>query len=348
MAKKRNTIVSNNILGTLVGALFLIAPPMVIAEAANDLDCTSCVGTTDLANKAVGTAKLKNGAVTTLKLKNGAVGTDKLMDGAVVKEKLQNGAVATAKLKNGAVTYAKLSSDLKAAMDDAEIFDYRDYGEGPSASVTQRVYAVSGIDLWQCGGAGTVDTEVRDTVRTLLPDGSTHIADTYQSFTGGVGGTPCDPGVYEYIADADGLKSVRHVKYLADGITVSHEINTTYDIDSDPSAGLKIMTSDMQLGIDFISAGQSNHSNKVEDGLYFSEGVLMAAGVTATVDQGGPNEETVSNCVMVRESRLSTDFGYAERIRTMCPGIGMVTLLKGEPNTGKTRIYRLIDYTDSP
>jgi len=358
MQKGNKRIERNQVLAMVVGLSVWAISPMTIAAAATDLVCTECVETSDLAvgavgtdqlkNGAVGTYKLKNGAVTTDKLKNGAVGTNKLKNGAVGTDKLKNGAVGTAKIKNGAITYAKLAPDLKTVMDGAEVYDYRDYGYGGTSGVTQRVYAISGLGLWECGGVGTVDTEVRDIVRTALPDGTFHIEVTNRPYTGGAGGTSCNKSTTEYISDTAGLRQIRNRNYAEDSITVMRETSTSYDINTDPNAGIMVFSSDMKFGIDFVSSGLSTDDTTPGDGLYFSEGLLVEAGVTATVDAGGPNEELIPNCIMVREHRLSTHFGYAERVRTICPGIGMVNLLKGEPNTGKTRHYRLIDYTVAP
>jgi hypothetical protein len=299
------------------------------AVTATDVDCVQCIGKTEI--------------------KAGNVTQGRLGDGAVATRKIQKLAVTTAKIADGAVTYDKLNPSVQDAIDGFLSYDYRDFefgGSGGSA-ITQRVYSISGTNLWQCGGVD-VDTEVRDIARTVQSDGSTHIVTTVRNYSGGIAGTPCNIGQIEFIADSDGLKIIRTVNYEADGVTVSKETNTTYDIVDDPAAGLKLLSGDMQIGVDFVSAGKTTNSTTSDVGMYVNESKLIGVGVTATVDPGGPNEEALTGCIKMHESRVSSHFGVAERVKTYCPGVGMVELLKGEPTTDKTRYYQLVDYTLSP
>jgi hypothetical protein len=78
--------------------LFLVCVVPVSAETASDVECTGCVGSSDImdggvkprdiAAEAVTAGKIKNGAINSRKLAGGAVTTDKLLDGAVGYEKL--------------------------------------------------------------------------------------------------------------------------------------------------------------------------------------------------------------------------------------------------------------------
>lgn len=53
----------------------------------------------------------------------GGGGVGEIPNGSVTEYKLANGAVSTPKIKDGAVTMAKLGSDVKKALEDAEIAD---------------------------------------------------------------------------------------------------------------------------------------------------------------------------------------------------------------------------------
>jgi len=71
------------------------------AKVAADLQCTGCVGTEDVADK----------AITQGKLADGAVGSAQLGDKAVTQGKLADGAVGTAQVADGAITQQKLAAD---------------------------------------------------------------------------------------------------------------------------------------------------------------------------------------------------------------------------------------------
>ncbi len=105
-------------------------------QAANDVVCTGCVNTGDIADGAVTgnklaqgsilTGKFADGSVTGNKLANGSILTGKFADGsvtgnklaqgAVLAGKLANGAVRTGKIADGAVTFAKLAPGVMAAI----------------------------------------------------------------------------------------------------------------------------------------------------------------------------------------------------------------------------------------
>ena len=315
------------------------------AVTADDVVCTGCVGTTDLANGAVGTLKLQDGAVGTSKLQNGAVGTLKLKDGAVGTSKLQNGAVGTFKLKNDAVTYPKLAPDLKTIVDDAASYDYRDYSSA-SGNVTEKIWALTG-DFGNCGGAGAPDTEVETLQRIDEGGGVTRVISTRWRYTGGVSGTPCRKDINTYILDAYGYKLIRNRVFAADGITKLRDIITEYDAVNEPEAGLKLASTDMVLGIDFQSAGLTTDTVNASSGAFVSKVVLTDVGLSETIDEGGSNQETFNDCLDTNEVRMSTHLGVRSTIRVFCAGIGSVS--RGQVEGDKSyNVWELVGYTASP
>ena len=58
------------------------------AQTATDLNCTSCVGETDIANQAVTSAKIANGTITTTDIKLSAVTSDRIKNQTIVMSDL--------------------------------------------------------------------------------------------------------------------------------------------------------------------------------------------------------------------------------------------------------------------
>ena len=117
-------------MGTLALAVGLFvfgwANPAAAQVVADDVQCSGCVGTNDLANGAVGGRKLANGSVGNRKIVDGAVGQRKIGDNAVTSRKILDGAVGqrkigvnaitTPKILDGAVTQSKLSPEVQALL----------------------------------------------------------------------------------------------------------------------------------------------------------------------------------------------------------------------------------------
>lgn len=78
---------------------FLVVSASASAQTATNLECTSCVGETDIANQAVTSVKIANGTVANVDLKASAVTTDKI--------------------KNGTIALADLATDLKNSLGNA-------------------------------------------------------------------------------------------------------------------------------------------------------------------------------------------------------------------------------------
>lgn len=71
-----------------VGAVALLCAAQLHAQAASDVVCTGCVGTTDLANSAVTSGKIGSSAVTNAKIASGAVTGAKIKNGSVALDDL--------------------------------------------------------------------------------------------------------------------------------------------------------------------------------------------------------------------------------------------------------------------
>ena len=82
--------------------------PGVLAQAATDVQCAQCVGTTDIALQAITNGRLRDNAVTTNKIVDGAVTARKLGAGAVTNSRIGLGAVREGRLADGAVTNRKI------------------------------------------------------------------------------------------------------------------------------------------------------------------------------------------------------------------------------------------------
>ena len=120
-------MVSAKMLGVVLAAFaagaFLASPELgaYASTIANDVICTGCVGTSDLATNAVTSVKIKNGevntddiagsAVTNAKLTNGAVNSVKIADNSITEADIGTGAVTSAKLANDAVNFDKIADD---------------------------------------------------------------------------------------------------------------------------------------------------------------------------------------------------------------------------------------------
>ncbi len=72
------------------GAIFASPVPQAIASTiANDVQCTGCVGTSDLAGNAVTAAKIKDGEVKAAEIASNAVGSSEIATDAVGASEIQ-------------------------------------------------------------------------------------------------------------------------------------------------------------------------------------------------------------------------------------------------------------------
>ena len=82
----------------LVSAAVMLAVGPAAGQTANNVVCTSCVGTGDLGFGAVTTAKIKAGAITASRIRNGNITSDKFGFGAVTRPKIAIGAVNSSRM----------------------------------------------------------------------------------------------------------------------------------------------------------------------------------------------------------------------------------------------------------
>lgn len=109
------------IMAFLLTGSFLFFTTTVFAQAATDVDCTGCVGATDLATSAVTGQKIQNSAVTTQKIQNNAVTAAKILDGTIVNADISGtAAIDPAKISGTAWTSA---NDGSASGLDADTLD---------------------------------------------------------------------------------------------------------------------------------------------------------------------------------------------------------------------------------
>lgn len=92
-----------------IAPIALLALGTEVGAQANDVDCTRCVDTKDIATEAVATARIAQQAVTTSKIGKAAVTTSKIAPRAV----------ATGKIADGAVTVDKVAPELSNSLGTA-------------------------------------------------------------------------------------------------------------------------------------------------------------------------------------------------------------------------------------
>jgi hypothetical protein len=90
-------------------AVVLLFPGATFAQA-NDVVCTQCVNTSDIADFSVSTAKMQGDSVNSGKIKNGEVKTGDMADFSVTTAKLQGDSVTSGKIKNGEVKAGDIAS----------------------------------------------------------------------------------------------------------------------------------------------------------------------------------------------------------------------------------------------
>ena len=95
-------------------------PYSLVAATAGRLECTGCIGTSELANGAVTSSKLQGGAVTGVKLAAGSVTTNKIASNAVTNDKLAPNSVESTKIVDRSVTAADLANN---AVNSSKIAD---------------------------------------------------------------------------------------------------------------------------------------------------------------------------------------------------------------------------------
>jgi|GEM_PF-2510756 hypothetical protein len=95
------------------GAFFTSPVPQAIAAViATDVQCTGCVGTSDLAGNAVTAAKIKDGEVKTADIGSSAVTSAKIASGGVGNTDIASNAVTGDKIADGTIAYADVSRGL--------------------------------------------------------------------------------------------------------------------------------------------------------------------------------------------------------------------------------------------
>ncbi len=140
------------------GAFFTSPVPQAIAAViATDVQCTGCVGASDLASSAVTSTKLASSAVTSTKITSNAVTSSKIADGTVAKADLAANSVDSSKIVDGSVQNVDLGNGVVTNTNSAanavtgdkvtdETITYPD--------VSKNFIAVEHRDDCNCGGTG--------------------------------------------------------------------------------------------------------------------------------------------------------------------------------------------------
>ena len=92
---------------TFLSVLVLVHLPN--PAAAQDLVCSACVDSSDIAPQAVTTSKIAAGAVSGTRIATGAVSTAKIANGAISTAKLAANAVRASKISDGAIIRSKVA-----------------------------------------------------------------------------------------------------------------------------------------------------------------------------------------------------------------------------------------------
>ena len=113
-------MINAKMLGMLAAAFVagsFFASPELRAYAstiANDVICTGCVGTADLAGNAVTSAKIKDGEVKSEDIALSAIGSARIKDNDVKAQDIAPSAVGTSEIADGAITYGDVSRSFVA------------------------------------------------------------------------------------------------------------------------------------------------------------------------------------------------------------------------------------------
>jgi hypothetical protein len=73
----------------LVALITIVCLGIGAPVQANDVDCSGCVDSSDIASKAIVEGKLGQGAVTSAKIQKNAVTSSKIVNGAVILDKVE-------------------------------------------------------------------------------------------------------------------------------------------------------------------------------------------------------------------------------------------------------------------
>ena len=111
------SIISISFFYLVVNAWVALSVWPAAADTATNLICSSCVGSSDLANGAVTRSKIRNFAVNSSKLAGSAVAASKIANGAVVRSRIRDFAVNGSKLAGSAVSTAKIANGTIAQAD---------------------------------------------------------------------------------------------------------------------------------------------------------------------------------------------------------------------------------------
>ena len=130
-----------------VAGSFFASPELraYASTIANDVICSGCVGTSDLAGNAVTSAKIKDGEVKTADIGGSAVTNAKISNGAVNSAKVADNSMTAADIATDAVGAAELQgvTKLSFARCNTDAFAGFSAGEGSSFSVQ---CIIAGVD----------------------------------------------------------------------------------------------------------------------------------------------------------------------------------------------------------
>ena len=148
---------SKSIRNFLIGIALLGLGAQVLAQ--DDVNCSGCVDTGDIASQAVTTGRIANQAVTrskiapeavtTPKIGPGAVTTGRIAIQAVTRSRIAPDAVTTPKIQDGAVTMDKLASEVLNSLSSGDVNFRGVFVNGRTEGLRQVVGAVA-FDTSEC------------------------------------------------------------------------------------------------------------------------------------------------------------------------------------------------------
>ena len=329
-----------HIFSTVVAVSMLVLSSVTHAVTADNVICTGCVQSSDIADR----------AVTTKQIGLQAVNTARIADRAVTTKQIGLQAVTTGKIADGAVTETKLSAAVQAKLNATGGVPT---ANRPTVTATQQVYALLG-DFRQsdgpaiCQSAGP-DTEVRTITRTTVT-GGTRINITRQRFNGGTGGTSCHYHKITSFDNGEALVLAKREKYDVSGSTLLEtDIFNEFDEIQCNDCGIANRYDGMGEGLISTWGGlESGTDNTTSTSLGASLGLnvisLQEINQTQSINVGELNEETFTGCNSYLEDRTTTFFGEFKTYRVICPTVGRIQEYRRTVD-GKGQSWELTSYT---